>query len=298
MLAALDIALLQDADDGAGIGLYVAASGVMPAWPGAVVELSYDGGMNYAQSGEVRLSAVMGELLTDLPDHPQAYPDETNAFTVRIDTPTGELFDSTLQGMQNRENFAAVGSHEYGWELINFAIADEVVEGEWTLSHLLRGRRASPTVHHAAGERFVLLERGWISFQVGSVADLNRTLTLRATTFGAGTETGTVVSLFFEGRTQIERPVGYLSAVRDGSNIDVTWQGVARLGGGGSVAHGVRFAGYRVTFSDGVASDIVVDTAAQAVTQDVSALSSPVSISVQQLNDLTGAGPAVEVTIA
>lgn len=296
-LLPLDVALLQDADDNQGVGLYVAVSGVMPAWPGATVELSYDGGMNYVQSGDVRLSAVMGELLTDLPDHPQAYPDETNEFTVRIDTPNGDLFSATLGEMQNRENFAAIGDPEYGnWELINFGDVDEYTEGEWTLGHLLRGRRASPTRHHAAGERFVLLERGYISFQVGSVADIGRTITLRATTFGAATDTGTVVTLQFEARTQIERPVGYLSAVRDGSDLIVEWQGVGRLGGGGAVVHGARFAGYRVTFSDGV-SEIEVDTAAQTVTQDVSALGSPVTVSVQQLNDFTGAGPAVEVTI-
>lgn len=296
MLYPLDIALLQDADDGAGVGLYVALSGVAPAWPGATVELSYDGGMNYVQSGDVRLSAIVGELLTDLEDHPQEFPDMHHEFSVRIDTPNGDLFDATLQAMQNRENFAAIGSAEYGWELINFGLADETVQGEWTLSHLLRGRRASGTRHHAAGERFVLLERGFISFQVGSVADIGRTLTLRATTFGAAPETATVVTFTFEARTQIERPVGYLSVRREGADAVVSWQGVARLGGGGSVAHGVRFAGYRVLFSDGV-DEIEVDTAAQSVTQNIAALSAPITVSVRQMNDLTGAGPAVEVVL-
>lgn len=296
LMVPLDIALLQDADDNAGIGIYVAVSGVFPAWTGALIELSYDGGMNYVQAGESRISAIVGELLTPLGDHPQAYPDEWNVCTVRIDTPNGELFDTDLAGMQRRDNFAAIGGPDVGWELVNFADVEESTANQWTLGHWLRGRRDTQTRAHLAGERFVLLERGYISFQVGSITDIGRSLTFRATSFGAAPETGTVVTLLFEGRTQVERRVGYLAAHRDGTDMVVSWQGVGRLGGGGSVAHGIRFAGYRVVFDDGI-TELEVDTDDQELTQDVSTLSSPVTIRVHQLNDLTGEGPAAEVTI-
>src|SRR5690606_15883473 len=162
---------------------------------------------------------------------------------------------------------------------------------------LLRGRRGSASRAHAAGERFVLLERGFISFQVGSITDIGRTLTFRATSFGTSTDLGTVVSLQFEGRTQIERAVGYLAARRINSDdVHVSWQGVGRLGGGGNVAHGARFAGYRVVFDDGV-TELEIDTQNQELTQDISSLGSPVQIRVYQLNDLTGEGLAAEVTI-
>src|SRR5690606_1223925 len=118
------------------------------------------------------------------------------------------------------------------------------------------------------------------------------------TSFGASPETGTVVSLVFRGNTQVERRVGYLSARRvDANNMLVTWQGVGRLGGGANVAQGARFAGYRVVFDDGD-TELEIDTQAQSLTQDVSSLSSPINIRVYQLNDLTGEGPAAEVTIA
>lgn len=297
LIAPLDIHIMRDADDSLGIGIYVAVSGIFPAWSGALIELSYDNGANYVESGESRISAIMGELMTPLGDHPQAFPDETNQCVVRIDTPNGDLFDSSLAGMLNRDNFAAIGSLVDGWELINFAETEEESEGLWSLAYFLRGRRGSSSRTHAAGERFVLLERGFISFQVGSIADLGRTLTFRATSFGTSTDLGTVVSLVFEGRSQIERQVGYLSARRlDANNVEVTWQGVGRLGGGASVAHGVRFAGYRVIFDDG-STELEIDTQNQSITQNVSTLSSPITIRVFQLNDLTGEGPAAEVII-
>lgn len=297
LIAPLDIQLMRDADDNLGIGIYIAVSGIFPAWNGCLIELSYDGGQNYVESGESRISAIMGELLTPLGNHPQAYPDEHNTCSVRIDTPYAELFDTTLTGLLNRENLAAVGTLEDGFELINFGDAEETTEGEWTIGYLLRGRKGTEPRAHAPGERFVLLDRGFISFQVGSITDIGRTLTFRATSFGTSPETGTVVSLVFRGNTQVERRVGYLSARRiDASNVHVTWQGVGRLGGGANVAQGARFAGYRVVFDDGN-TELEIDTQNQEITQDISSLSSPVQIRVYQLNDLTGEGPAAEVTI-
>jgi hypothetical protein len=298
LIAPLDIQLMRDADDNFGIGIYIAVSGIFPAWNGCLIELSYDGGQNYVDSGESRISAIMGELITPLGDHPAEFPDTHNTCSVRIDTPNAELFDATLTGLLNRENLAAVGTLEDGFELINFGDAEETTEGEWTIGHLLRGRKDTKPRAHAPGERFVLLERGFISFQVGSITDIGRTLTFRATSFGTSPETGTVVSLVFRGNTQVERRVGYLSARRvDANNMLVTWQGVGRLGGGAAVAQGSRFAGYRVVFDDGD-TELEIDTQAQSLTQDVSSLSSPINIRVYQLNDLTGEGPAAEVTIA
>lgn len=292
LIEPLDIHILRDADD--SLGLYIAVSGIFAAWQGATIELSYDGGQNYVESGEARLGAIMGELVTSLGDHPAEFPDYHNTVTVRIDTPNADLFATDLAGMQNRVNRAIIGD-----EIVCFEVPDETSDGIWELSGFLRGRLGTEVVEHAPGERFVLLERGFISLQPASITDIGRQITLRATSFGTSVDTGTVVTFTFEGRTQIERAVGYLMARRDGANMVVTWQGVGRLGGGGAVAHGVRFAGYKVTFSDGVNPSIVVETDAQELTQNVSSLSSsPITISVVQQNDLTGDGPSTEVIVS
>lgn len=291
LIEPLDIHILMDADDNVGLLYYVAVSGVLQAWQGALVELSRDSGANYTESASTRVSAVMGEITAILPDHPAEFPDEVNTVTVMIDTPFAELSETDLTGMMNGLNLAIIGD-----ELIQFANADEIVEGTWQLSLLLRGRKGSQTASHAVGDRFVLLERDNIAMIPASISDIGRALTFRATSFGTSVETGTVVTMTFTGRSQIEREPAYLMAHRDGVNAVVTWQGVGRLGSGATVAQGMRFTGYRVTFDDG-AIEQVVETTAQEITHNVSALSSPITIRVAQLNGLTGAGPEIEVII-
>ena len=289
LIEILDIAQLRDADD--QVGFYVALSGILAAWQGATVELSYDGGQNYIDSQDWGVAAVMGETLTALDPHPQAYPDEINAVSVRVDTPNAELEDTDLTGLLNHANLAIIGD-----EIIQFAEVDETSPGEWDLSHLLRGRRGTAVASHAAGERFVLLELGAVPFVPAQLADIGRTLTFRATSFGTTPDNGTVTSITFAARSQIERAPAYLQARRDGDDLVLTWQGVGRLGAGATVAHGVHVAGYRVTVTDGVNSD-VVDTTAQQLVHDVAGWSAPITVTLEQVNDITGAGPDIEITI-
>lgn len=290
LLELLDIPILRDVDDGLGLSFYVAVAGASEAWQGATIELSYDGGANYVDSRDATTSIIMGTLTTSLADHPAEVPDVTHTCRVAILTDESELEEIDLEGLLNRDNLAIIGD-----EIVNFAGADEVEPGIWELSYFLRGRKDTATAAHAPGERFVLLE-GLVALPA-SVTDLGRTMTFRATSFGNSPDSGTVKSITYQGRSQIERRVGYLEARRDGTDAVVTWQGVGRLGGGGSVAHGARFAGYRVTFSDGSSPMDVVDTMNETLTHGVSGFSSPITISVQQLNDLTGPGPAVEVEL-
>lgn len=293
LIEALDIPILRDVDDSIGLLGYVAVSGTMAAWQGALVEISYDGGANYVDSFEVKTSSVMGQLTTTLSDHPQAYPDTVNSFSVAIQTDDPEIEETDLVGMLNGLNLAIVGD-----ELIQFANAEEITEGIWQFSTLLRGRKATTTSQHDVDERFCILHRSSLFTLPANLTDIGRTLTFRATSFGTSIEDATVISITYEGQSQIERPVGYLQARLDGTNAIVSWQGVGRLGAGAQIAQGARFTGYRVTFSgDGPEASIVVDTQEQQVTQDVSTLTAPILVYVSQLNSLTGSGPQMQVTI-
>jgi len=296
LLALLDIPLLRDADDAAGVGLYIAVAGQVEAWSGAVVDLSYDGGANYVDSGTALVGAVMGELTSTLGDHPAEYPDETNVATVRIDTFGAVLEDATLTQMLNRNNLAAIGNELTGWELVNFGSVTEATSGHWQIGLWLRGRKDTAPRPHYAGEKFVLLDRSAIAFQSGSSADIGRSLTVRAISIGSTSGAETVEYLDLVGNTQVERRAGYLTARRDGSDIIADWQGVGRLGGGGAAVHGARFTGYRIEFV-GFLDTITVDTIAQAITQDVTTLSAPTTVRVYQRNALTGLGPYAEVIV-
>lgn len=290
LIEPLDIHILHDVDDGVGLSFYVAIGGASEAWQGASIELSYDGGANYVDSTDATISSAMGELTSSLLDHPQEFPDTVNTCRVRLDTADTDLEESTLVGMFNRENMAIIGD-----ELIQFAGADEYTPGVWDLSYFLRGRKGTKTESHPPGTRFILLEQ--LTAIPVSVTSLGRMLTFRATSYGKTVDTGTVVSMLYTGVSQTEREPAYLAARRDGTDAIVSWQGVGRLGGGATVAQGSRFVGYRVTFDDGTLPPVIVDTSAQTLTQGVGALGAPLTISVEQINSITGAGPALEVIL-
>src|SRR5690606_13556115 len=101
-----------------------------------------------------------------------------------------------LEGLLNRRNLAIIGD-----ELIQFANADETSEGKWELSYFLRGRKATVTAEHEADSRFVLLDNS-VPFVPASLTDIGRTITFRATSFGTTQDTGTVVSMTFDGNSQ------------------------------------------------------------------------------------------------
>lgn len=276
----IDSHILRDGDD--RLGYYVAVSGESEAWQGALVELSTDGGENYGQSVDALTDADMGVLLDPLQVHSRFYPDQINRCRVRMLRPNMELESSDLRGMMNRQNLALIGN-----ELINFADADEVEAGVWEIGHLLRGRKGSDIAAHSAGTRFVMLDRSQLWFIDAEVFELGRTLTFRATSFG--TSNAQTQSAAFTGRTQIERAPAYLRARRSGGNLIITWQGVGRLGGGSQVRQGQHFTGYRVT----------INGTAHTTTNQSFIITEPAgaaTITVQQVNSITGAGPAAQVT--
>jgi hypothetical protein len=279
VLQFIDSHILEDADD--TLGYYLAANGP-DLWRGAIVELSLDGGETYIDSDSAGAPSIMGELVTPLASGSMHYPDLVNTCRVRLLRTDQSLLDATLGDMQNRINLAIVGD-----ELINFGNADEVEPGLWDLSYFLRGRKGSPVTSHAAGSRFVMLNIGALAYISADLFLLGRNLTFRVTSVDGDRESQ-VFTVPFVGRSQTERQPAYLRARRIGGNLEISWQGVGRLGGGGRVGMGAQFDGFRVT----------INGAAQNTTARTLTVTDPggaVTISVQQINRITGLGPAITV---
>ena len=287
VLHVLDVPHLFDGDD--ALGVYLALSGIMPAWQGAYVEMSIDGGENYLEGQTIRVDTIVGTLTSELGTHPADFPDYINACTVSLATPDAVLSPATLAAMMNRRNLALIGD-----EIVNFGAVDEVSPGVWNISTWLRGRNGSQPSEHPIGTRFVML--GGAVFVPAELTMLGRPITVRATSIGASLENATVVTFTFSGRNQIERSPAYLQARRDADNVVASWQGVGRLGGGVHVAMGAHFAGFLVTLTDGTATE-THNTLLPEYTGSLSAFAGPVSVRVQQRNNFTGLGPAIEVTI-
>ena len=279
----IDAHILSSGDD-SQLGYYMAISGASAAWRGAFIELSYDGGQNYIESKQRTSAAIMGELLTPLLAARREVPDQKNTIQVRIDTFGVSLESRTLEEMLNRENRAIIGD-----EIINFGNAVELAPGVWEISYFLRGRLGSDIPSsHPAGTRFVLLERNFLEYVPVDEYNINQSLTFRATSLNSASET--IITETFIGRSQIERAPSQLRAVRTGGNLVITWVGTGRIGGRGRLRMGQNFEGYQVDING-----TTTNTLEQSLSMPDPGGS--LTIRVSQLNSITGAGQAAEITL-
>lgn len=281
ILQFIDSHILEDADD--TLGYYLAANGP-DTWRGVIVELSLDGGETYIDSDSSGAPSIMGELLTPLAVGSMNYPDTLNSCRVQLLRDDSPLEDATLTGMMNRQNLCLIGD-----ELVNFGSADEVTPGVWDLSFFLRGRKGSAVASHPAGTRFVMLNIGALAYVSTDLFLLGRSLTFRVTSVDADRESYVFTTPFI-GRSQTERQPAYLQARRVGGNLVIKWQGVGRLGGGAQIGMGALFDGYRVTINGSPQITLLMEL---TVTDPGGA----VTISVQQINRITGLGPALTVVV-
>lgn len=279
----IDVHILSDGDD-PQLGYYMAISGQSAAWRGATVQLSLDDGATYIDTRTSNVEAIMGELITPLASARREVPDQHNTCQVRIDTTGVQLEARTLAQMLNRQNRALIGD-----EIINFGDAVETSEGVWEIGYFLRGRLGSEIpAEHPAGTRFVMLTRNFLEYVPTEQFNLGQQLTFRAISTGSATET--TITETFQGLSQRETAPGFLRARRDSGDIIIDWIGTGRLGGRGSVQMGQHFQGYRVDVNG-----TTTDTTNNTLT--VSDPGGSVTISVVQLNSITGEGQVASVTI-
>lgn len=279
----IDSHILASGDD-TQLGYYVAISGENPAWRGATVELSLDGGQTYIESRTRTVPQIMGELITPLSSHKRAYPDPVNTCQVRLITPNAALENRTLAEMLNRQNRAIIGN-----EIVSFGDATETSEGVWEIGYFLRGRLGTEIpAEHPAGTRFVMLNRGALEYVATDAFNLGEDLTFRAASLGSDTQT--TITETFTGQSQTSRAPGYLRARRDDGDLVISWIGTGNHGGRNAVSHSQYFTGFRVDVGGSI-----TDTTDETVT--VTDPGSPTTIRVYQLNSFTGPGPAAEITV-
>ena len=155
-LALLDCVMLRD-EDTAG-GWYVGQGGYMAGWPGAVLYKSSDSGATWSQAiSTVRANGItQGYATTTLATADCRAMDRANTVTVQLST--GTLSSTTEANLLNGGNAALLGAAGR-WELIQYQTATLNVDGTYTLSDLLRGRRGTEYAasSHAAYDRFISL---------------------------------------------------------------------------------------------------------------------------------------------
>lgn len=291
-LAIMDIPALVDTND--QLGMYFAVTGESTAWAGAQIQISTDAGASFAPLVTIRRACRVGTLLNAVTAALEGSVDATNAIEVDFGDLNPEIPSwSEAQWLSERGALAILRA-DGSAELVQYrdAVASTVTPGVWTLSPLIRGRLGSGATAHAAGVRVVYLEDAEF-VQLGS-AFIGQSLRFRAVSvgdvpLGASFDQTTT----FAGRSQRELPADQLAASNNGSGIiTASWVRRDRFGTDVAPIASTNWTGYRVTFA--AVTSAVVETTATAITYDASGLGGgPVTVSVAQINRITGSGPII-----
>lgn len=286
--AFLDIPALTDSGD--RLLYYVGVSGQSPAWHGAVIQRSMDGGANYEDVLTVRQNTIMGTLVDPVSDASEHYTDTTNVVRVELFT-DDELQSLTHQQFLSEGGAFALEKPGGGWEVMQYRDADQDSDGGWLLTTLLRGRLSSGTDEHLAGARFVLLDGVYaVDADVGMIG---QNLTHRAVSLGTSPEVAPVSTDTYTGQSQIEWTVAHiLSDGVDSGSLPVQIVPRHRFGTEDHPVRSINWQGYRLTATDG-SNTAAIDTLSDTHTFSVGGWSGPITVTVSQLNRFTGAGPAV-----
>lgn len=132
-----DIPYLQDSDaslDRLHNGFYWVVVGEDPDWSGGVL-LQSPTGTTYSSLGDETVKATYGYATTKLPDAPTFWVwDTTSTLTI-------QMVRGTLAGVTDDQIYAGANAMMVGSELLQFANAVQNMDGTYTISRLLRGRR-------------------------------------------------------------------------------------------------------------------------------------------------------------
>ncbi|KKM78607.1 hypothetical protein LCGC14_1358270 [marine sediment metagenome] len=227
VLYLMDIPLLRDLDDGAGV--YMGSTGG-DGWPGDIVFKSIDGISYLAfQTFVSSQSSFAGSATTVLADGPTTIFDEGNSVTVFLVDSTHTLASVTEAQVLDGANAALIGN-----EITQFRDVVDNGDSTWTLSGLLRGRKGteSETANHVAGERFVFLDRATTRRIAENESDIGALRFYKAVTIGATIDDAGAIGFINNSVGQKPYSVVHVALSRDGSgNIIITWIRRTRVGG-------------------------------------------------------------------
>lgn len=293
VLAVIDISARIDSED--DLHYLVAATGGMPAWSGATVQRSLDGGANYTNAASVGRGVVMGSLVNDLPSASELFTDTTNVIRVQLFRDSQTIEELTEQQFLTEGGAFVLMRPDGSSEVLQYRDAAQVSTGIYDLSHLHRGQLNSGASAHLAGALLVMLSRA-VHVDAQS-AWIGADLTHRAVSNGESPELAVEQTETFTAKSQTEWPVAYLALARSGGAVSATWTPRHRFGSDDAPVASINFQGYRVTLDDGVLAPVVFDTPTAAFSTDASALGSPLTVSVSALNRITGPGPSTSGAI-
>lgn len=269
--------------------LFLAASSASPGWGRKPVEIRRGTGVTLVATAPRKAS--IGLTLGPLGSGGPYVLDRLNSVDVALIDPDQWLTSCDDEALAEGANLAMIGG-----ELIQFASAEPTGSGSFRLSRLLRGRLGTEdrSAGHAAGERFVLIERDSLVPVTVPAFALGASISAVPSRLGDAFET--VVS---SASIRPPSPVG-LSANSDGSGgLAIGWIRRSRSGWAWldevDAPLGEAREAYRVTLSSlaGSIERIVFEPSAAFTAADLAPVgASPWTIGVRQLGDQAASVPA------
>lgn len=291
---------LRDADD--KFGFYVACTGVLPNWPGAIIEWTIDDGVTWNEGGNVLTKAIIGNLVDPLPAALAAVRDYSNTLRVYIGDRT--VSSITAEQLLQEQNAAAIIAADGSVEIVQFQTATAEGNGVFALTTLARGRNGTESVLHAIDETFVMLS-GAVFIET-PVSLLGKQIKVRAVTRGtAAANNAEYDEDFTTAYIQTEHAPAHLIHYRVGSDVSLYWSGSGLFGTPANSFTGTKFGGYQLTFSDGATSVVKTSLGASYIyssADQTTDFGAPVTVGnldveIRQVNTITGVGPALTETI-
>jgi hypothetical protein len=304
-----NLPLIVDADDTAGTALrsYLHGGAIRgQTWRRAELFRSTDGTI-WEPAGAVLDPAAWGSVVSPVPV-PASYWtwDDATALTVQMQSGAERIEGATELEVLNGDNLAALLSDDGRVELIQFAVADPLGGGRFTLRRLLRGRRGTEDAGaFATGAAFLLLD-GSLVRGTSPLGALNITERFRFVGVFQTVQTASELRRLMIGRGEQPYAPVHIAGSRDGSNnLTITWVRRTRIGGElvdltGAVPLGEAAELYEVDIRNaadtatlrsftGLASPTVTYTAAQQ-TADGLTPGDPVRVRVHQVSAIVGRG--------
>lgn len=291
VLGVLDVSALLDTDD--QLCYYTAISGSTATWQGAELQRSLDGGATWNPIGQVTTDATMGLLTVAVTAATPEYTDTTNVVTVQLFDPVNELHSLSDTTFLQEQGAIAVQCADGTWEIMQYRDALDGGDGLYTLSYLQRGRLSTGGHSHAIGALFVLLDTEVVKNAAQS-AWLGVEMKHRAVSFSTSAEDADIVTITYEGRSQVE-----WSPAKGVADFDDVWLYVHdivprhRFGTEVSPLASVNFTGYRVTYTDGTTTLTADILAGNSAYIQISPLTTITGVTVAAINKITGAGDSL-----
>lgn len=274
-------------------------SGANDNWAGAVEQRSTDGGASFDTESETTINAIMGSLTDDVSAASPYYTDTTNSVVVTLFA-TDEIASQTEQSFLTFGGGFALSYEDGGvtkWELLQYQDAELIAPKTYRLTTLMRGRKNTEAAAHPSGSRFVLFDSTVLRVPAQSTW-LNTVLQHRAISNGRTAESATPQANLYVGNSQREWPVDTVTPERlDANTISVTVVPRHRLGSPMNPIRSANWEAYRYEVTDGV-DTITRDSISDTETFDVTGWATPITVTVSQINRITGAGPSVSEEIA